>query len=99
MKGTGEFSIGGTPWPGTSKVLEEMGELTQVLGKLIGSHGETDHYDGSDLRQRLVEEVADVRAALTFFVEFNMTSEEKDRILCRMCEKLTRFNKWHAEGK
>lgn len=33
----GPFSIGSTTWPGVSRVLEELGELGQVLGKLIGS--------------------------------------------------------------
>lgn len=99
MKGDGEFSIGGKVWPGTSKLLEEMGELSQVLGKLIGSHGETAHYDGSDLRERLVEEIGDLRAALSFFQEMNMTEEEKDRVGERIKKKITLFTKWHMEGK
>jgi hypothetical protein len=56
---SGDFSIGGEVWPGTSKVLEEMGELGQVLGKLIGSHGNINHFDGSNLEERLVEEIGD----------------------------------------
>jgi hypothetical protein len=30
MKSGGDFSIGNAVWPGTSKLLEEMGELQQV---------------------------------------------------------------------
>lgn len=99
MKGTGEFSIGGKVWTGTSKLLEEMGELQQVLGKLIGSHGETAHYDGSDLRQRLVEEMGDVYAALTFFEGHNLTHAEILLAVDRATTKLALFKKWHSEGK
>jgi NTP pyrophosphatase (non-canonical NTP hydrolase) len=88
---SGDFSIGGSSWPGTSKLLEEMGELQQVLGKLIGSHGETAHYDGSDLKERLVEEIADVLAAIAFFQVKNLPIEDDERILSRKHEKLKRF--------
>lgn len=96
---SGDFSIGGKVWPGTSKVIEEMGELGQVLGKLVGSHGETAHYDGTNLRERLVEEIADLRAALSFFEEFNLTPEERDRIPERIEKKIRLFVKWQSEGK
>lgn len=99
MKGEGEFSIGGKVWPGTSKLIEETGELQQVLGKLVGSHGETAHYDGSDLRQRLVEEIGDVLAALSFFGEKNLTQEEQEKVLVRAEQKIKRFEEWHKEGK
>jgi hypothetical protein len=96
---SGDFSIGGKVWPGTSKVLEEMGELSQVLGKLIGSHGEVEHYDGSNLRDKLVEEIGDLRAALSFFQEFNMTPEENNAVAERIGKKIVLFMKWQAEGK
>jgi hypothetical protein len=98
MKGSGDFSIGGQVWPGTSKLLEEMGELQQVLGKLVGSHGETAHYDGSDLRRRMVEELADVQAAIAFF-QRNLTSDENNQLFVRYTRKLELFDKWHEEGK
>ena len=100
MKGTGEFSIGGQVWPGTSKVLEEMGELTQVLGKLVGSHGEIAHFDGSDLQVRLVEEIADVLAALDFFREQNLGEHGPASSLeSRRARKLELFRAWHKQGK
>lgn len=99
LKGTGEFSIGSMLWTGTSKLLEETGELQQVLGKLIGSHGETEHYDGSDLRQRLIEEMGDVYAALSFFEGHNLTEVEVERVADRTRKKLVLFEKWHREGK
>ena len=99
MKASGDFSIGSTVWTGTSKLIEEMGELHQVLGKLIGAHGETAHYDGSDLRQRLVEEIGDLKAAIAFFQTLNLTEEENQQMAERIKKKLVLFQKWHEEGK
>jgi NTP pyrophosphatase (non-canonical NTP hydrolase) len=92
----GPFSIGSRSWPGASRVIEEGGELLQVLGKLIGAGGETSHWDGSDLRQKLLEETADLRAALAFFVEANglLTAESDERTQ----KKLAKYRRWHAEG-
>lgn len=92
----GDFSIGSDLWPGTSKLLEETGELQQVLGKLIGSHGEVQHFDGSNLRERLVEEIADVAAAARFFQEVNLTKEEREQIAARCERKVALFKKWHG---
>lgn len=99
MKSNGDFSIGGKVWPGTSKLIEEMGEVGQVLGKLIGSHGETAHYDGSNLRDRLVEELGDLRAAITFFCDMNMSEAERYRIHERALKKQGVFEQWHKDGK
>ena len=93
--GSGDFSIGSSVWPGTSKLLEEMGELGQVLGKLIAVHGADQHWDG-DLRKRLVEEIGDVRAALRFFVEHCMSDEEARRVDERAADKYHLFRRWHA---
>ena len=37
------FKIEDKRWPGVSKVLEEIGELGEELGKLMGSNGKTKH--------------------------------------------------------
>jgi len=96
MKGSGDFSIGSQVWPGTSKLIEEMGELNQVLGKLIATAGDTEHWSG-DLRQKFVEEIGDVLAAIVFFFERNMTVEERVAIDRRYRSKLALFEKWHTE--
>lgn len=96
-RGSGDFSIGSQVWPGTSKLLEEMGELQQVIGKLIAIHGQTNHWSG-DLRKRMIEEAADVLAALRFFTSENLTSRELLQISKRADEKETLFFKWHSEG-
>ena len=97
MKGNGDFSIGSPVWPGTSKLIEEMGELHQVLGKLLGTAGEPHHWDGSNLRERLVEELADLQAAIVFFRQNNMTSDEQSAIAQRAWEKVNLFEEWHAK--
>jgi hypothetical protein len=93
--GSGDFSIGSTVWPGTSKLIEEMGELQQVLGKLIATAGDTAHWSG-DLRQKLVEEIADVISAILFFERKNLTFGEVEQISDRRQEKFALFEKWHA---
>jgi len=98
MKSNGDFSIGSNVWPGTSKLIEEMGELHQVLGKLIGSHGETAHFDGTDLRQKMVEEIGDLRAALSLFQDLNLTEAENEQVKERIMLKITRFAKWHVDS-
>lgn len=89
----GDFSIGSQNWPGTAKLVEEMGELQQVLGKLIAIGGETRHWSG-DLRQKLVEEIGDVHAALSFFEQHNMTQTERRAITVRAVTKMDTFCVW-----
>lgn len=95
MSGSGDFSIGSGVWPGTSKVIEEMGELQQVLGKLIAVAGDTQHWDG-DLRKKLVEEIGDVCAALLFFQAENLTLDEVKQVAERIEKKVVLFRQWHA---
>lgn len=97
MTGVGDYAIGSGHWPGVSKLIEEMGELGQVLGKLMATSGEAEHWDGSDLRQRLVEEVADVKAAITFVASRNLTKAEVAAIDKRAVEKFAVFTRWHQE--
>lgn len=95
----GDYSIGSGKWPGTSKLIEEMGELAQVLGKLLGNNGEAEHWDGSNLRDRLVEELADVEAALMFFRGENMTFDESVSVRHRANAKLKQFLEWQRKGQ
>jgi hypothetical protein len=94
-EGSGDFSIGSRVWPGLSKLLEEMGELQQVAGKLIAIRGNTDHWDGTDLRERFIEEMADVKAALEFFQGKNFSHADDRRIADRAREKFNTFVEWH----
>lgn len=58
----GPFAIGGNVWPGVSKLIEEAGEVIQVCGKLIQTSGAHQHRDGSNLKERLEDEIADLMA-------------------------------------
>lgn len=92
----GDFSIGGNLWPGLSKLIEECGEVMQTAGKLIGSRGVVEHWDGTNLRDRLRDEMADLLAAISFVT--NMNGLAQDSMVARMEEKLARFNKWHERS-
>lgn len=96
MQSDGSFSIGSETWPGVSKLIEEMGELQQVLGKLIATHGGTTHWDGPDLLDRLHDEMGDVLGALTFVTNANGLDEE--RLWKRAVEKSELFHVWHEAG-
>jgi len=90
----GPFSIGQTVWPGISKLIEECGELQQVMGKLVATGGRREHWSGDDLSVRLTEEMADVFAALDFVLEHNDLNPK--RLTRRMAAKRRLFEAWHA---
>lgn len=94
-RGAGPYSIGSDLWPGLAKLTEECGEVIQVAGKLIASNGESAHWDGTDLRQRLEDELADVQAAIYFAVDLN--GLDRDRMLQRTADKLALFKHWQQE--
>ena len=98
MSGSGDFSIGSAIWPGTSKLLEEQGELIQVLGKLMATGGDTKHWSG-DLRTMLVEESGDLIAAINFFLHHNLTAEEQHAVAERAQRKMALFEQWHKDPK
>lgn len=89
------FAIGSSVWPGLSKLIEECGEVTQVAGKLIATGGEAAHWDGTDLRERLQNELGDLRAAIAFVV--NHCGLDRDAYLQRAEEKLKLFAAWHKD--
>lgn len=93
MSGNIGFAFGNTKWPGLAKLVEEAGEVLQVCGKLIMTHGEVSHWDGSDLKKRLESELGDLLAAIRFTIETSALDGEA--IKERAEEKLIRFYKWH----
>lgn len=94
-KAAGAFSIGSACWPGLSKLIEECGETLQVCGKLIATGGEREHWDGSDLKARIEDEMADLLAATTFVT--GMNGLDVTRMAARTREKIALFHKWHKE--
>lgn len=89
------FDIGSDRWPATAKVLEEAGELGQVLAKLIATGGQTDYFDGTDLQARIIEEAGDLRAALAFFEQHNLTPQERVKVATRAELNRRMFEDWH----
>lgn len=87
------FAFGSTVWPGLAKLIEECGEVQQVAGKLIATGGAFEHWDGTDLRDRLIDEIADLRAAIRFVIVFNDLNMEAIRE--REEEKMETFEGWH----
>lgn len=86
---------------GLAKLSEEAGELVQVIGKLIGypelqGDSTTQHPDGTILRHRLEEEMADVWAAQQFVI--GKLGLDNQVIVDRAMDKLNRFRKWDSEG-
>jgi NTP pyrophosphatase (non-canonical NTP hydrolase) len=90
-------AIGAETWPGLSKLTEECGEVLQVVGKLAAFPGAMRHPDGSDLPERLLEELGDVLAAVQYVVWANgLDGHAVDQ---RASAKLHRFRHWHHEER
>lgn len=93
---TKPYCIGSDEWNGLSKLIEELGELQQVCGKLIGSEGNVDHWSG-DLREKFIEEIGDVYAALDFFLLKNFTGNEINAINHQSHVKYNKFIQWDKD--
>lgn len=91
------FAIGDAVLPGVSKVVEEAGELLQVVGKLMAVHGSPKGWDGTDLMERFVLELGDLSAAIHFVVKKALTIEENELLMVRFRSKFALFELWHAE--
>lgn len=92
----GCFAFGDDCWPGLAKLVEECGEVLQVVGKLMMTHGDQFHWSG-DMRECLLEEVADLEAAVVFFMRHNPTDEERREMVRRITTKVNKFEEWHAD--
>lgn len=88
------FVIGTDTWPGVAKLMEECGELMQVLGKLI-AYPDGPHPDGTNVIDRLHDELADVEAAMIFLRTANSEKLTFQYMDARVEQKLERFHDWH----
>ena len=93
--GSGDFSIGALVWPGVSKLIEEAAEVLQVAGKLLGSRGDVDHFDGSNLKARFEVELGDLLAAVDFVSRHN--DLDAAAIKRQRQAKLARYEEWHRD--
>lgn len=95
------FAIGDNDYAGLGKVAEESGEVLQVIGKLMGSAGNPNHWDGTDLLERLLDETADLTAALTFLldrleIEGKIDFDDRIRWQQRISNKRKRYARWQS---
>jgi NTP pyrophosphatase (non-canonical NTP hydrolase) len=82
---------------GLAKLLEELGELSQVAAKKLAYFHTDEHPDGAgSLKGRLEQEMGDVIGAI-YFVADTM-GLDVEAIARRRDEKLNRFHQWHADA-
>lgn len=78
---------------GVVKLIEEMGELNQVLGKKLAYWYTDDHPDGKSINDRLIEEIGDVLAALALVeIALDLDTVAIDE---RMASKVKLFFEWY----
>lgn len=97
VKGNRAFAFGDSVWPGAAKVVEESGEVLQVLGKLLMTHGDPAHWSG-DLIPLIEEEIADLEAAISVFKTLNLDMLDVARMTSRTQIKIETYLDWHDEG-
>lgn len=95
---TAGFAFGDDEWPGIAKLIEEMGEVGQVVGRLMALHGQLATLGGIDVKRDLVKELADLQAAIDF-VMGERTREERGVFTERRSTKLALFQKWHHDNR
>jgi len=87
---------------GVAKLIEEVGELQvelghlqQALGKKLAVWTSDDHWDGTNLRERIQDEMGDVQAAIIFVgrkLDLDMGA-----VGLRLVAKLRTFEDWDAD--
>ena len=87
-------SIGALTLPGLTKVVEEMGELAQVLAKISAIQEIGRYWDGSNLGAMLIDEIGDVEATLEYLKQKNKL--DRKAIKKRKKFKLEKFARWHS---
>ena len=81
---------------GLAKLLEELGELSQVAAKKLAYFHTDEHPDGAgSLKKRMEDEMGDVMGAIDF-VTLTM-GLDMHAITRRACDKFNTFQRWHAD--
>lgn len=80
---------------GVAKLIEELGELQQVLGKRLAMWDKDEHWDGTNLKRRMEEEFGDVLAAMSF-VQVKLELDD-EAIEARMQMKTDIFILWETD--
>lgn len=95
----GNFNFGSPVLPGLSKLMEECAEVGTVGAKLMSTVGHPEHFADPDLHEQLLEEMADVAAAITFMLCYSdaFTDEQIERYKLRRTQKQALFLQWHED--
>lgn len=81
---------------GVAKLIEECGELQQILGKKLAYWYTDEHPDGQgSIDKRIQDEMADVSAAMLFVQ--GQLGLDRTTIARRARAKLNLFGRWHAQ--
>lgn len=91
------FAIGSKVWPGLGMLVKTAGALSLEAGKLMSTGGLTYHWDGSNVKERIEEELGNMLAAIGFFLFANpsLNIEEIER---RRLNMLDTFKRWQTES-
>lgn len=90
-------AIGADTWPGLLKLIEECGEVQQRAAKILAFPFAEVHPDGTNLKECLEDELADLSAAIQYVIGKNKLSTA--RIGDRRVQKWARFERWDREER
>jgi hypothetical protein len=83
--------------PDLHVLVEEVGGLLGVAGRLMATHGTPEHWSGADLASNYLYRLASATSAAEFAAGF-ASSAERARVRDRMQDKLRLFQRWHREA-
>jgi NTP pyrophosphatase (non-canonical NTP hydrolase) len=92
------FKFGAKVWPGIAKLVEELGEVIQVCGKLMMLSDimlQTGEHWSGNLKTMIEDELGDALAAINFVRSY--CELDNARIVARYEEKIIKFKQWHRE--
>jgi hypothetical protein len=78
-----------------TKLAQVLGKAMQVIGKLMGTGGEVNHWDGTNLRDRLEYSLSELIGAGTFAAK---VCEIEELVEARKQSKMVTFRGWHIDG-
>lgn len=93
------FTIGATTWPGLAKTAEECAELIHVIACLIAFPDGDRPDEDTPLNERLIEEMGDVLAAMSYAIAVNEPDISHEAVRTRAQEKLKLFLAWHDKER
>jgi len=90
------YAIGSEEFPGFSKLIEELGELNQVIGQILARGSQLGDFHNHKLATRLVEEMADTSAAILLVLDENKLNNKG--FIARRNYKYNTYRRWQAQG-